>query len=101
MEEVQLYLGHSSIKVTQRYAKLLPSVLAERLTGWTRGGESIQDATQHPTISGAGNGIRTHDFNLGNPFGALNTIREIQRHQPHRVPGRCVPSRGVLWNVEG
>ena len=64
MEEVQLYLGHSSIKVTQRYAKLLPGVLAERVTGWTTGDESIHDAT-NPTISGAGNGIRTHDFNLG------------------------------------
>jgi len=51
--------------------------------------------------SGAGNEIRTHDFNLGNIRLALNTIREIQQHQPHSVPWRCVPSRGVPWKVEG
>ena len=36
MESVQAYLGHSSIKVTQRYAKLLPGVLqelAQKITG--------------------------------------------------------------------
>jgi hypothetical protein len=50
---------------------------------------------------GAGNEIRTHDFNLGNIFLAPNTIREIQQHQPYSVPWRCVPSRGVPWKVEG
>ena len=50
---------------------------------------------------GAGNEIRTHDFNLGNIRLAPNTIREIQQHQPQSVPWRCVPSRGVLWKVEG
>ncbi len=50
---------------------------------------------------GAGNEIRTHDFNLGNIRLAPNTIREIQQHQPHSVPWRCVPSRGVPWKVEG
>ena len=48
---------------------------------------------------GAGNEIRTHDFNLGNISLAPNTIREIQEHQAHRVPWRCVPSRGK-WKVE-
>ena len=43
----------------------------------------------------------THDFNLGNIPLAQNTIREIQQHQPHSVPWRCVPSRGVPWKVEG
>jgi hypothetical protein len=50
---------------------------------------------------GAGNEIRTHDFNLGNIRLAPNTIREIQQYQPQRVPWRCVPSRGVPWKVEG
>ena len=50
---------------------------------------------------GAGNEIRTHDFNLGNIPLASNTIREIQQHQPPRVPWRCVPSPGVPWQVEG
>jgi len=64
MEDVQLYLGQSSIKVTQRYAKLLPGVLAQKITGWTSPSGSIEDAT-NPTFGGAGNEIRTHDFNLG------------------------------------
>ncbi|MGB8331948.1 MAG: hypothetical protein WCE62_17615, partial [Polyangiales bacterium] len=51
--------------------------------------------------TGAGNEIRAPDFNLGNASLASNTIREIQRHQPHRVPWRCAPSRGVPWKVEG
>jgi hypothetical protein len=50
---------------------------------------------------GAGNEIRTHDFNLGNIRLAHDTIREIQQHQRHSVPWRCVPSRGVPWKVEG
>ena len=50
---------------------------------------------------GAGNEIRTHDFNLGNIRLALNTIPEIQQHQPRRVPWGCVPSRGVPCKVEG
>jgi hypothetical protein len=100
MEDVQLYLGHSSIAVTQRYAKLLPGVLANKITGWTNPSGSIEDST-NSTFSGAGNEIRTHDFNLGNIRLAPNTIREIQQHQPHSVPWRCVPSRGVPWKVEG
>jgi hypothetical protein len=46
---------------------------------------------------GAGNEIRTHDFNLGNVRLAHDTIRETQQDQPHSVPWRCVPSRGVPW----
>ena len=49
----------------------------------------------------AGEAEYTHDFNLGKPSLASNTIREIQQHQPQRVPWRCVPSRGVPWKVEG
>ena len=50
---------------------------------------------------GAGNEIRTHDRNLGNIRLAHDTSREIQQHQPQRVPWRCVPSPGVPWKVEG
>ena len=52
---------------------------------------------------GAGNEIRTHDFNLGNPCRGLNTIREIQQHQPQVSRGvACRPdmSRGVPRKVE-
>jgi hypothetical protein len=55
--------------------------------------------TEPSSPFGAGNEIRTHDFNLGNIRLAPNTIPEIQQHQPHRVPWRCVPSRGVPWKV--
>jgi hypothetical protein len=62
---------------------------------------STTKADPERPASGAGNEIRTHDFNLGNILLAQKTIREMQQHQPHRVPWRCVPSRGVPWKVEG
>ena len=43
----------------------------------------------------------THNFNLGKTSLASNTNRGIQQHQPHRVPWRCVRSRGVPLKVEG
>ena len=49
----------------------------------------------------AGEAEYTHDFNLGNIRLAHDTIREIQQHQPQRVPWRCVPSRGVPCKAEG
>ena len=49
----------------------------------------------------AGEAEYTHDFNLGNIRLAHDTIREVQQHQPQRVPWRCVPSPGVLPKVEG
>ena len=65
------------------------------------GNETRPRKTEPRAPDGAGDGFRTHDFNLGNILLAQNTIREIQQHQPHRVPWRCVPSRGVLRKVEG
>jgi len=49
----------------------------------------------------AGEAEYAHDFDLGNTRSPLNMIREIQQHQPQRVPWRCVPSPGVPWKVEG
>jgi len=68
---------------------------------WPTQGTAEVAAGMNPVITGRGDWIRTHDFNLGNIRLAPNTIREIQQHQPHRVPWRCLPSRGVLWKVEG
>ena len=62
---------------------------------------STRKADPERPASGAGNEIRTHDFNLGNIRLAPNTIREIQQYQLQRVLWRCVPSRGVPWKVEG
>ena len=58
--------------------------------------------TEPSSPNGAGNEIRTHDFNLGNTLLAPNTIREVQQHQPHSVP--CAACRPVVspgkWKVE-
>ena len=64
---------------------------AERVTGAGSGGAKGSRFS----------GLADSDFNLGNILLAPNTIREIQQHQPHSVPWRCVPSRGVPCNVEG
>ena len=65
IKTISYLCSHSDISTTQIYVganRRRAHEELEQLTGWTNAVASIEDET---TTDGAGNEIRTHDFNLG------------------------------------
>jgi len=60
--------------------------------------DHILDRSDHYCIIGAGPAGLLAARSLKH---ARIPYEQFQQHQPHRVPWRCVPSRGVPSKVEG